>query len=50
MTKELLEQLEIAKKNVRELLENGNLSIDMHGLKYWAGVVERLREEIKREL
>lgn len=45
-TKELKE----AKKNVLWLLEHSNGLIDMKGLLYWAGVVERLREEIKKEL
>jgi hypothetical protein len=48
--KEKIEQLEWAKNNVRQLLDNAEASIDMHGLAYWAGVVERLREEIKNSL
>lgn len=37
----------IAKKNVKELLEKPNCLIDMHGLEYWAGVVERKRKEVR---
>ncbi len=48
--KEKFEELEKAKKNVIYLLENSNALIDMHGLEYWAGVVERLRNEIKEML
>ena len=43
-------QLQIAKDNVRYLLDHENGSVDMKGLSYWAGVVERLREEIKASL
>jgi hypothetical protein len=46
----LIADLEIAKENTRELLENANCSIDMKGLEYWAGRVERLRELIKNSL
>ncbi len=48
MTK--IEELKGAKNNVALLLDNMDLLIDMHGLVYWAGVVERLREEIKKSL
>jgi hypothetical protein len=37
-----------AKENVRWLLDNPSGLVDMHGLVYWAGVVERLREEVKQ--
>ena len=37
----LIEQLDVAKGNVRELLENGNRIIGMHGIEYWAGEVQR---------
>lgn len=48
MTK--LQELQSAKENILWLLENPAGSANMHGLAYWAGVVERLREEIKAEL
>ena len=41
--KELLK----AKENVKWLIDNPDSLIDFHGLVYWAGVVERLREETK---
>jgi len=49
MTK-LIKDLEVAKENVKTLLNNSNALIDMHGLSYWASVVERLRNEIKEQL
>lgn len=45
-----IKDLQLAKQNVLWLIENPSGSVDMHGLVYWAGVVERLREEIKKEL
>jgi hypothetical protein len=45
-----INDLEIAKKNVQTLLDEPNASIDMHGIEYWAGRVERLREIIKNSL
>jgi hypothetical protein len=47
---EYINDLEIAKKNVQTLLDEPNSSIDMHGLAYWAGRVESLREIIKNSL
>jgi hypothetical protein len=47
---DILENLRIAKNNVFWLLENPNGSIDMHGLVYWAEVVERLRKDIRNNL
>lgn len=44
------EELETAKKNVRWLLDHPDGLADMHGLTYWAEVVERLRKEIKQSL
>ena len=44
------EQLQKAKSNVKWLLEHDSGLIDMHGIVYWAEVVERLRAEIKKEL
>ena len=46
----LIEQLDVAKGNVRELLENGNRIIGMHGIEYWAGEVQRLRNKIKESI
>ena len=48
--KEYINDLEIAKKNVQTLLDEPNALIDMHGLAYYAGEVERLRELIKNTL
>lgn len=47
---ELFEKLEYAKKAVRSTLENADCRVDFKGLQYWAGEVERLREEIKKQL
>ena len=44
-----IKELEEAKKNVRWLLDNDGLA-DMHGLEYWAGRVESLRQEVKESL
>ena len=44
------EELEKAKKAVISCLEKDGVLVDMHGLEYWAGVVERLRKEIKEML
>jgi len=44
------DDLQAARKNVQTLLDEPNASIDMHGIKYWAGEVERLREVIKDNL
>lgn len=46
----LLEKLEYAKKAVKSTLENENCLVDFHGITYWAGEVERLRNEIKNML
>lgn len=43
-------ELDKAKKNVLWLLDNPNGSADMHGLSYWAKVVEDLVKEIKENL
>jgi hypothetical protein len=42
--------LATAKKNVQSLLDEPEASIDFHGIEYWAGRVERLRELIKNNL
>ena len=47
---ELIKELETAKKNTQTLLDEPNASVDMHGLGYWAGEVERLRKLIKNNL
>lgn len=44
---EKINQLEYAKKAVMSCLEHDGVLVDMHGLEYWAGVVEKLRKEIK---
>ena len=46
----LFEKLQYAKEAVRTELENAATLVDMHGLKYWAGEVERLRDEVKKSL
>lgn len=47
---EKIKELEYAKKAVISCLEHYSLLVDMCGLVYWAGVVERLRKEIKEML
>lgn len=47
---ELFEQLEEAKQAVRSCLESDNTLVGMHGLVYWAGRVEALRQQIKEKL
>ena len=42
-----IKELEEAKKAVLACLNKPGVLVDFHGLAYWAGVVERLREEIK---
>lgn len=44
---EVAKELEQAKNAVRFCLEHESGLVDMHGLEYWAGVVERRRKEIK---
>lgn len=46
----LFDQLKYAKNAVLWLVEHEAGSVDFHGLSYWAGEVERLREEIKAAL
>lgn len=41
------EELEKAKKATFDCLMDANCSVDMHGLSYWAGEVERLRKKLK---
>ena len=47
---EMFKKLEYAKQSVKWLLENGNGSVDFMGIAYWAGEVERLRNEIKKSI
>jgi hypothetical protein len=47
---EQMEKLEYAKGAVAWLLSHAEGLVDMHGIAYWAGVVERLRTEIKNAL
>lgn len=47
---EKIKELGYAKKAVMRCLEYDGVLVDMHGLEYWAGVVERLRKEIKEML
>lgn len=44
---EVATELKQAKDAVRFCLEHESGLVDMHGLEYWAGVVERRRKEIK---
>jgi hypothetical protein len=46
----IFEQLDKAKANVRWLLDHESGLADMHGLEYWAGEVERLRQKIREAL
>lgn len=48
MSETLLEQYNYAKKACEACLKNVDTLVDMHGLKYWAGEVERLRKEFKK--
>lgn len=41
------EELEIAKRNVRWLLDHPDGLVDMHGLTYWAGRVQSLRDALR---
>ena len=50
MVENTVKDLAQAKKNVLWLLENADGSVDMHGLEYWAGRVERLRTLLKNSL
>ena len=45
-----LEELEKAKENTQWLLDHSEGLVDMHGLEYWAGRVESLRQLIKNSL
>lgn len=45
-----IKELEYAKKAVQECLNDAAVLVDWHDLEYWAGVVVRLRKEIKEVL
>lgn len=45
-----IKHLEKAKQATLDCLNSSDVLVDMHGLTYWAGEVERLRKEIKEEL
>lgn len=47
---ELVTQLQKAKAATQFCLDNISGLSDMHGLSYWASEVERLREEVKKQL
>ena len=47
---EKFKKLEYAKEAVLSCLRYDGVLVDMHGLEYWAGYVERLRKEIKAML
>ena len=49
-TEDKIKRLEYAKEAVRTTLESSSTSVDFHGIAYWAGEVERLRNEIKESL
>ena len=42
--------LQKAKENVHWLVDHENGLVDMHGLSYWAGEVDRLRAEVRESL
>lgn len=48
--KKKIEELEKAKKACYDILKNSNVSVDFHGLSYWANRVEQLRKEIQEIL
>lgn len=45
-----LKELEYAKLAVAATLASHNTLVDMHGLSYWAGVVDRLRQELLSQI
>lgn len=47
---QLLQDLEFAKKAVESCLKDEGVLVNFHGLRYWAGRVEDLRNEIKKGL
>jgi hypothetical protein len=46
-TADLLVELDAAKDAVQSCLDNPNVSVNFHGIAYWAGRVESLRAQIK---
>ncbi len=47
---EKIKKLEYAKKAVQSCLDKDGILVDWHDLEYWAGVVVRLRKEIREML
>ena len=47
---EIFNDLAYAKHACEKCLAKDNVLVDMHGLTYWAGEVERLRRELKEQL
>ena len=45
---ELLDALAFAKQAVLKTLEDSRVLVDMHGIAYWAGVVEELRSKLTK--
>ena len=50
LMEEKIKELMEAKKAVQACLDSESTLVNWHGLAYWAGVVERLRKEIKSAL
>jgi len=48
--KQLIEELQEAKKNTLTCLNDSCVCVDFHGVEYWAARVAALREEIKKLL
>ena len=47
---EIINDLAYARHACEQCLSKDGVLVDMHGLAYWAGEVERLRNEIKSQL
>jgi hypothetical protein len=47
---ELFEELQHAKDAIKWLLDHESGLVDMHDIVYWAGVLVRIRKEIKEQL
>lgn len=45
-----IQELEYAKKAVQSILDDGSCLVDFHGIEYWSGRVESLRELIKNSM
>ena len=48
--KQLVEELQEAKRNTLTCLNDSCVLVDFHGVEYWAARVAALREEIKKLL